>query len=30
MPKVWDDTTKRLIKAHPQQFVSWLLPRGEM
>jgi len=25
MPKPWDDTMKRLIRAHPQHFVSWVL-----
>src|SRR5579885_83018 len=25
MAKLWDDTMKRLISAHPQHFVSWLL-----
>ena len=25
MPKPWDDTMKRLIRTHPQHFVSWVL-----
>ena len=25
MAKPWDDTMKRLIRAHPQHFVSWVL-----
>ena len=25
MTKPWDDTMKRLIRAHPQHFVSWVL-----
>ena len=25
MPKPWDDTMKRLIRAYPQHFVSWVL-----
>lgn len=29
MPKVWDDTMKRLIRENPQHFVSWLLQGAE-
>jgi predicted transposase/invertase (TIGR01784 family) len=29
MTKVWDDTVKRLVRANPQDFVSWLLERAQ-